>query len=124
VQTFIQNTDQSINQGVLPEVTCLIHDLNYRTMANIEAEFHSFIGDPEVQSDFKNLIHQSSEMSVDFARIVKSSADMSDEVRKRFIEPSGWQKFWNVTKAAIYITGEIITPWAISNKIQKFKIVE
>jgi len=123
-RTMIQNTDRSINQDVLPEVTCLINDFNFRTMANIEAEFHSFIGDPAMQGDLKNIIHQGSLMSEDFARISKSSADMLDETRKRFIEPSGWQRFWNYAKAAIYVTGEIITPWSISSKVQRFKMVE
>jgi len=123
-RTMIQNTDRSINQDVLPEVTCLINDFNFRTMANIEAEFHSFIGDPEVKADMKGMIHDWSLITTDFARMSKSAADMTEETRKRFIEPSGWRVFWNVMKTGVYLAGEVVTPWAVANKVQKFRIID
>lgn len=141
---LIVNIDENLNGSLLPETANLIRNLDQRTGVIIDKDLHGFltgtqgciedvtrdlqtvIQDPEIPLILKQIrltMENGEQATCYVAEILWDASETSEFYKKKLIHPSPWDIVKNMFLTAVYIGGEIVVPFAVSNKVKAVEVL-
>jgi len=58
------------------------------------------------------------------AQVMGDVSEVSEFYKNRLIHPTFWDHLRQISRIALYVGGDIVTPWAITNKVTRVRVVE
>lgn len=146
-RVLVRNTDTSLNDpdfGVLPAAAEAIRTLDGRVAVLFDndiqglteaactsiqqagADVHAILGSDEIPMilrEVRVILENGESITLYAADISKNAAEVSQHYTDKLVRPSGWDRLKWVLNVALYGFGEIITPWAISARVQDVQVI-
>ena len=146
-RALVTNTDFSLNDpdfGVLPAAADAIRTLDGRVAVLFDndiqglteaactsiqqagADVHAILGSDEIPMilrEVRVILENGESITLYAADISKNAAEVSQHYTDKLVRPSGWDRLKWVLNVALYGFGEIITPWAISARVQDVQVI-
>lgn len=144
---LVTNTDFSLNDpdfGVLPAAADTIRTLDGRVAVLFDndiqglteaactsiqqagADVHAILGSDEIPMilrEVRVILENGESITLYAAEISKDASEVSRHYTDKLVRPSGWDRLKWVLNVALYGFGEIITPWAISARVQDVQVI-
>lgn len=141
---LIIGVDCNVNGEVIPRASALLDTLNSRIVVladsagnllgcvqgnldTVAADIHGIAGSPEIPLILKQvrvMTENGGDFTFGVAQVMGDVSEVSEFYKNKLIHPTFWDYLRQISKIALYVGGEIVTPWAITNKVTRVRVVE
>lgn len=141
---LIIGVDCNVNGEVIPRASALLETLNSRIVVladsagnllgcvqgnldTVSADIHNITGSPEIPLILKQvrvMTENGGDFTFGVAQVMGDVSEVSEFYKNRLIHPTFWDYLRQISRIALYVGGDIVTPWAITNKVTRVRVVE
>lgn len=141
---LIIGVDCNVNGELVPKASALLETINSRVVVladsagnllgcvqgnldTVSADIHNITGSPEIPLILKQvrvMTENGGDFTFGVAQVMGDVSEVSEFYKNRLIHPTFWDYLRQISRIALYVGGDIVTPWAITNKVTRVRVVE